>query len=224
MTLDALSQRLGVSIEPQLLEQALTHRSYAYEHGGIPNNERLEFLGDSVLGFVVTEHIFQTLTSLSEGELTKIKNTVVSEKALDVVARRLDLGEHLFLGKGEELTGGRSKPSILADAVEAILGAILVSRGLDEARRFVEANIFPLLEDPDAIREASDPKTSLVELAQRLGRGVVRYDLSFVGPDHERVFTAQVFVGDEPVVSAEGRTKKTAETAAAILALKKLRD
>ena len=224
MSYEALSQRLGVSIEPQLLEQSLTHRSYSYEHGGIPNNERLEFLGDSVLGFVVTEHIFQTLTALSEGELTKIKNTVVSEKALDAVARKLGLGEHLLLGRGEELTGGRAKPSILADAVEAILGAILISRGLDEARRFVAAHVFPLLDNPDAIREASDPKTSLIELAQRLGLGVVTYEISFTGPDHDRIFTAQVLVGSNLVAAAEGRTKKTAETAAAIVALQKLRD
>ena len=219
MNLDLLSQRLGVTVEPQLLEQALTHRSYSYENGGIPNNERLEFLGDSVLGFVVTEHVFHTHTDLSEGELTKLKNSVVSEKALAVIAKQLELGQFLRLGKGEEQTGGRQKASLLADAVEAILGAVLISKGLPDAAQLIEKFVFPLLSDPDALRQASDPKTRLLEVALAKKLGQVTYQITFDGPDHDRVFHAQLLIADKPVAVASGKTKKAAETDAAILAL-----
>jgi ribonuclease-3 len=219
MDLNALCATLGVQVEPELLQQALTHRSYSYEHGGIPNNERLEFLGDSVLGFVVTEHLFLSLTDLSEGELTKLKNSVVSEKALSVVAVQLSLGDYLRLGKGEEQTGGRKKPSLLADAFEAVLGAVLVSVGFDAARAMVEKFIFPLLADPDALRQQSDPKTRLLEVALAKGLGVVSYQITHEGPDHDRVFFATLFIDEKEVAKAPGKTKKAAETEAATLAL-----
>ena len=219
MDLNALCATLGVQVEPELLQQALTHRSYSYEHGGIPNNERLEFLGDSVLGFVVTEHLFLTLKELSEGELTKLKNSVVSEKALSVVAVQLSLGDYLRLGKGEEQTGGRKKPSLLADAFEAVLGAVLVSVGFDAARAMVEQFIFPLLADPDALRQQSDPKTRLLEVALAKGLGVVSYQITHEGPDHDRVFFATLFIDEKEVAKAPGKTKKAAETEAATLAL-----
>lgn len=219
MDLNALCATLGVQVEPELLQQALTHRSYSYEHGGIPNNERLEFLGDSVLGFVVTEHLFLTLKELSEGELTKLKNSVVSEKALSVVAVQLSLGDYLRLGKGEEQTGGRKKPSLLADAFEAVLGAVLVSVGFDAARAMVEKFIFPLLADPDALRQQSDPKTRLLEVALAKGLGVVSYQITHEGPDHDRVFFATLFIDEKEVAKAPGKTKKAAETEAATLAL-----
>ena len=223
MDLHTLSQRLGIKVEPQLLEQALTHRSYAYEQGGIPNNERLEFLGDSVLGFVVTEHIFETHTDLSEGELTKLKHAVVSERALAYVARKLELGEFLRLGKGEENTGGRNKASILADAVEAILGAVLISQGLPEAKRLVLQLILPLLADPDAVRQAADPKTSVDEISHARALGEVAYLVTHEGPDHDRIFTANLTIGGERYAQAEGRTKRAAESAAAAIALAKLK-
>ena len=219
MDLNALCATLGVQVEPELLQQALTHRSYSYEHGGIPNNERLEFLGDSVLGFVVTEHLFLSLTELSEGELTKLKNSVVSEKALSVVAVQLSLGDYLRLGKGEEQTGGRKKPSLLADAFEAVLGAVLISVGFDAARAMVEKFIFPLLADPDALRQQSDPKTRLLEVALAKGLGVVSYQITHEGPDHDRVFFATLFIDEKEVAKAPGKTKKAAETEAATLAL-----
>ena len=219
MDLNALCATLGVQVEPELLQQALTHRSYSYEHGGIPNNERLEFLGDSVLGFVVTEHLFLSLKELSEGELTKLKNSVVSEKALSVVAVQLSLGDYLRLGKGEEQTGGRKKPSLLADAFEAVLGAVLVSVGFDAARAMVEKFIFPLLADPDALRQQSDPKTRLLEVALAKGLGVVSYQITHEGPDHDRVFFATLFIDEKEVAKAPGKTKKAAETEAATLAL-----
>lgn len=218
MNLDVLSNRLGVDIEPELLELALTHRSYAYEHGNQPNNERLEFLGDAVLGFVVTAHIFELLTELPEGELTKVKNSVVSAKALSVAATQLGLGEFLRLGKGEEQTGGRSKPNLLADAFEAILGAAYVSRGLDAAVAIIRQFVFPLLENPDALRASADPKTTLQELAQAK-RQTVTYEVTHEGPDHDRNFFAKVFFGELLLASGEGRSKKLAEADAASRAI-----
>jgi ribonuclease III len=219
-----LNEKLGVQVDATLLTQALTHRSYSYENGGIPNSERLEFLGDSVLGFVVTEHIYKLLPDLDEGELTKVKNSVVSEKALSVAAKKLGLGDYLRLGRGEERTGGRAKPSLLCDAFESVLGAVLLSEGFEAARAMVETHIFPLLADPDALRFHSDPKTSILELALARALGEVRYQVTHQGPDHDRIFFATILVGETHSYSAQGRTKKAAETAAAELALAELRD
>jgi ribonuclease-3 len=224
MDLKALCDTLGVEVDHELLQQALTHRSYAYEHGGIPNSERLEFLGDSVLGFVITEHIYRILPDLDEGELTKVKNSVVSEKALSVAAKQIGLGQQLLLGKGEEQTGGRSKPSLLCDAFESVLGAVYISAGLPAARGMIEKYIYPFLSDPDALRFQADPKTSIQELALARSLGAVRYEVTHSGPDHDRIFFATIFVGDVEHGTAEGKTKKSAETAAAELALLKLRE
>jgi ribonuclease-3 len=224
MKLDALSEKLGVEINRELLKLALTHRSYSYEHGNIPNNERLEFLGDSVLGFVVTSHIYETLTNLPEGEMTKVKNAVVSARALAVVAAELSLGEYLLLGKGELATDGRNKPNLLADAFEAILGAAYMSNGFDSARALVEKFVFPLLDNPDEIRANSDPKTTLQERIQALGRGTPNYKTRFEGPDHNRDYFSTLYVNGEEISHGEGRTKKNAETAAAVKALEILVD
>jgi ribonuclease-3 len=202
----------------------MTHRSYSYEHGNIPNNERLEFLGDSVLGFVVTSHIYETLSDLPEGEMTKVKNAVVSARALAVVAAELGLGEYLLLGKGELATDGRNKPDLLADAFEAILGAAYMSNGFDAARALVEKFVFPLLENPDEIRANSDPKTTLQERIQALGRGTPTYKTRFEGPDHDRDYFSTLLINGEEISNGEGRTKKNAETAAAIKALDVLVD
>ena len=224
MKLDALSEKLGVEINRELLKLAMTHRSYSYEHGNIPNNERLEFLGDSVLGFVVTSHIYETLSDLPEGEMTKVKNAVVSARALAVVAAELGLGEYLLLGKGELATDGRNKPNLLADAFEAILGAAYMSNGFDAARALVEKFVFPLLENPDEIRANSDPKTTLQERIQALGRGTPTYKTRFEGPDHDRDYFSTLLINGEEISNGEGRTKKNAETAAAIKALDVLVD
>ena len=223
MNLDQLSQKLGVEIEPQLLELALTHRSYAYEHGGIPNNERLEFLGDSVLGFVVTVHIHDLFAELSEGDLTKLKNSVVSAKALAFVPNQLGLGEYIRLGKGETQTGGRAKASLLSDTFEALLGAAFVSKGLPAASGIIERLVFPLLLDRDSLLANADPKTNLQETAKRLNRGEVRYETDFSGPDHDRTFFTSVFMGDSQIGQGLGRSRKTAETAAAVVALHNLK-
>jgi ribonuclease-3 len=224
MKLDSLSEMLGVEINRELLKLALTHRSYSYEHGNTPNNERLEFLGDSVLGFVVTSHIYETLTDLPEGEMTKVKNAVVSARALAVIAADLGLGEYLLLGKGELATDGRNKPNLLADAFEAILGAAYMSAGFDAARALVEKFVFPLLDNPDEIRANSDPKTTLQERVQALGRGTPVYKTRFEGPDHNRDYFSILLINGEEISHGEGRTKKNAETAAAVKALDVLVD
>ena len=221
MSLSELEARLGVNIEPALLELALTHSSYAYEHGNQPSNERLEFLGDSVLGFVVSAHITEKFTDLSEGELSRVKNAVVSAKALAPLASALGVGENLLLGKGEENTGGRTKANLLADAFEAILGAIYVSAGIDAATEFVRRNVFPLLADPQALLEISEPKTKLQELTAKLGLDAPQYLVTHEGPDHNRTFTATLLIGKQAFLGV-GRTKKDAETEAAKAAIAKL--
>lgn len=222
MNLDVLSTRLGVEIEPQLLELALTHRSYAYEHGNQPNNERLEFLGDAVLGFVIAAQVFHELTDLPEGELSKVTNTVVSAKALAQVGTSLGLGEFLRLGKGEEQTGGRQKANLIADAFEAIIGAAYISRGLDEATGIIERFVFPLLADPDSIRANADPKTNLQEFLQANGKKPHSYEITHEGPDHDRTFFAVLFIDGVEVSRGQGRSKKAAETQAAVVALERL--
>lgn len=223
MTLEVLCQRLGVDIETSLLELALTHRSYAYEHGGLPNNERLEFLGDSVLGFVVTAHIHEKFSDLDEGELSKIKNAVVSAKALGAISAEIGVGDYLRLGKGEILTGGRAKNNLLADAFEAILGAVFVSKGLAAASGMVERFVFPLLANPDALRAEADPKSTLVELVQDLNLGAIEYEISYDGPDNDRNFFCTVSVDSREIAQGQGRSKKAAEADAAVAAIKILR-
>ena len=210
-----LPDKLRVDIDAELLELALTHRSYAYEHGGIPHNERLEFLGDSVLGQAVTVMLFTTHPDLDEGELAKRRASVVSTVALAEVARGIDLGSHLLLGRGEEQTGGRDKDSILADTMEAVIGATYLSAGPDAATELVLRLTEPLLADPERYGAAMDPKTSLQELAARLGATPPRYSVEASGPDHDRRFLATVSVGDVSMTGV-GSSKKTAEMAAAL--------
>ena len=221
MRLEVLSERLGVTIGDQLLSQALTHRSYSYEHSNQPNNERLEFLGDSVLGFVVTTHLFARFGEMDEGELTKLKNAIVSAKALAQVAGELGLGEFLLLGRGEEQTGGRAKINLLADTFEAVLGAVYVEAGLAEASAMVERLVLPLLDDHQSLLDNSDPKTRLQELAQTKGLSAPSYSVSFEGPDHDRTFFATLTVGDV-VVKGVARSRKNAESEAAVAAIEAL--
>lgn len=218
-----LPEKLRVDIDAELLELALTHRSYAYEHGGIPHNERLEFLGDSVLGQAVTVMLFTTHPDLDEGELAKRRASVVSTVALAEVARGIDLGSHLLLGRGEEQTGGRDKDSILADTMEAVIGATYLSAGPDAATELVLRLTEPLLADPERYGAAMDPKTSLQELAARLGATPPRYSVEASGPDHDRRFLATVSVGDVSMTGV-GSSKKTAEMAAALSVWRTLSD
>lgn len=212
-----LTERLGVNINAELLSRALTHRSYAYENGGIPHNERLEFLGDSVLGQAVTVMLFTTEPDLDEGALAKRRASVVSTVALAEVARGIGLGEYLLLGRGEEQTGGRDKDSILADTMEAVIGASYISAGPEAATALVLRLIEPLLADPERYGAAMDPKTSLQEIAARLNLDPPRYSVESAGPDHDRRFTATVTVGEVASIGT-GTSKKTAEMAAALSA------
>jgi ribonuclease-3 len=219
--LEVLIERLGVSISQDLLTQALTHRSHSYENGNQPNNERLEFLGDSVLGFVVTAELYKRFGDLQEGELSSLKNSVVSAKALAEVAAGIGIGAFLLLGKGEEKTGGRDKGNLLADAFEAILGAIYIEHGLSRASDLVERFIFPLLDNHTDLLLNSEPKTKLQEIAQERGLAAPSYETSHTGPDHDRIFSASVTVGDV-VAAGEARSRKGAESEAAIAAIKAL--
>jgi ribonuclease-3 len=213
-----LSEQLGVVIEPALLHLALTHRSYAYEHGGVGHNERLEFLGDSILGQAVTVMLYTENPLLDEGELAKRRASLVSSVALAEIAVHIGLGEHLMLGRGEELTGGREKASILADAVEALIGAAYLSAGADEATAMVLRLIAPLMADPDRFGASMDPKTSLQELSTRLGKGLPQYAVTDSGPDHSKRFHATVLLSGQAIAEGDGTSKKQAEMAAALLA------
>ena len=211
-----LRQALGDPVlDPELLERALPHRSYAYENGGLPTPERLEFLGDSVLGVVVTETLYLTHPDLSEGRLAKLRAAVVNARALAEVGRSIGLGEHVKLGRGEETTGGRNKASILSDTVEAVLGAIHLSGGFETSAEVVHRLFDPLIEAASALGAGLDWKTSLQELAAEHSLGVPEYVIADEGPDHQKTFTAQVRVGNALYGNGVGRSKKEAEQAAA---------
>ena len=211
-----LAAELSIDISPELLELALTHRSFAYENGGVAHNERLEFLGDSILGQAVTVMLYTTNPHLDEGELAKRRASLVSSVALAEVARTIGLGRFIRLGRGEELTGGRDKSSILADTVEAVIGAAYLDAGGEAATDLVLRLIMPLMDNPERFGAAMDPKTSLQELAATLGRGVPSYIVTDSGPDHSKRFRAVVVLGKEEIASGEGTSKKQAEMAAAL--------
>ncbi|AZS37042.1 Ribonuclease 3 [Microbacterium lemovicicum] len=219
----ALTDKLGVIIDPELLSLALTHRSWAYEHGQVPHNERLEFLGDSILGQAVTVRLFTAHPELDEGSLAKRRASVVSTVALAEVARGIGLGQHVLLGRGEDQTGGRDKDSILADTMEAVLGAAYLSAGPDAATALVLRLVEPLLADPERHGAAMDPKTSLQELAARAGVAPPTYAIESSGPDHDRRFAATVKVGGVSAMGV-GSSKKQAEMAAALLAWRTMSD
>jgi ribonuclease-3 len=213
-----LCTELKVDLDPELIVRALTHRSYAYEHGGLPHNERLEFLGDSVLGIVVTETLYRSHPDLPEGKLAKLRASVVNSRALADIARGIGpsgLGAYLRLGRGEEASGGRNKSSILADALEAVLGAIYLEHGLDRAAEVVHQLFDRLMVDVASSGAGLDWKTSLQELTASLNLGVPNYDMTSDGPDHERTFTACAVVADVVYPACTGRSKKEAEQAAA---------
>jgi ribonuclease-3 len=210
-----LSGALGVPITEETLERALTHRSYAYENGGLPTNERLEFLGDSVLGLVVTDTLFIGHPDLPEGHLAKLRAAVVQMGALAEVARQLKLGAYVRLGRGEEGTGGRDKPSILADTLEAVIGATYIDCGLGEASGLVHRLFDPVIERSARLGAGLDWKTSLQELTAVRGLGVPVYVVADSGPDHQKLFSAVVEVGGRKLGEGEGRSKKAAEQLAA---------
>ena len=210
-----LEAALGTGVSPALLEQALTHRSYAYEHGGLPTNERMEFLGDAVLGLVVTDVLYTSHPNLPEGALAKMRARVVNTRALADVGRGLELGRWLRLGRGEQVTAGREKNSILADTMEALLGAVYLDRGIAGATAVIRLLFDPLMVAAAADGAALDWKTSLQELTAARDLGVPDYQVSESGPDHAKRFTAQVLVTGQSRGEGAGRSKKEAEQQAA---------
>lgn len=213
--LAALVARLGVNISTEMLVLSLTHRSFAHERGGIPTNERLEFLGDSVLGLVVTDYLYRTFPDLPEGQLAKMRSAVVNARACAEVATLLEIGPVLRLGRGEEATGGRAKTSILADAMEAIIGAVYLDAGRDAAAEFVHRLFNDRIHDAAKLGAGLDWKTSLQELTAALGLGPPSYLITEDGPDHAKHFRATVKLIDGEYGYGSGRTKKIAEQGAA---------
>jgi len=217
-----LLECLGVTIDPDLLYRALTHRSFAYENGGLPTNERLEFLGDAVLGLVVTAALYRRHPDLPEGQLAKLRAAVVNMRALAGVARELALGDHLLLGRGEEASGGRDKSSILADTVEALFGAVFLQHGIDVATALVHRLVDPLLDSSAELGAGLDWKTSLQELTANASLGVPEYSVTEEGPDHAKLFHATALVQGLALGQGSGRSKKEAEQAAAAAAFQRL--
>jgi ribonuclease-3 len=219
-----LAARLGHRFtDPGLLVEAMTHRSWCAENPGTPSNERLEFLGDAVLGLVIADHLFQVDGAMPEGDLAMARAAVVSTEALAQVATRIELGRFLRLGKGEDATGGRDKRSILADAMEAVIGAVYVDGGLEAARLLVLPLVADRLAGAVAGPGEADHKTRLQEASARKYGQVPRYEVSGTGPDHDRRFTAIVRIGGAERGQGVGRSKKEAEQAAAREAWRVLR-
>ncbi|HTT50955.1 MAG TPA: ribonuclease III [Streptosporangiaceae bacterium] len=206
---------IDAGLSPELLERALTHRSFAYENGGLPTNERLEFLGDAVLGLIVTAHLFRQYPDLPEGQLAKLRAAVVNMRALADVARALKLGGYVRLGRGEEGTGGRDKSSILADTLEALIGAVYFELGLAKADSLVHRLFDPVIARSAGLGAGLDWKTSLQELTAQGFLGVPEYHVEESGPDHQKFFRATVKVGGRSYGTGAGRSKKEAEQQAA---------
>lgn len=218
-----LTQISGADIDEPLLLRALTHRSYAYENGNLPHNERQEFLGDAVLGVVVTETLYLAHPDRPEGQLAKFRASVVNARALAGVGRALELGEYILLGRGEAATGGRDKDSILADTVEAVIGTVYLCGGLPAADRLVHHMVDELIEQAADLGAGLDWKTSLQELAASGEFGAPNYRVTDEGPDHDKLFTASVLLDGEVLGTGVGRNKKAAEQVAAEAAWKALK-
>ena len=221
-----LEEKIGYTFrDPTLLENALTHSSYANEHRekGMPSNERLEFLGDSILGLVVADHLYRTRPDLPEGDLTRIRAALVCEKSLHEVACSLELGAYLRLGRGEEAGGGRERTSILADATEAVFAAVYLDGGIGAASQLIHRVLLDAEKEEAVEERRKDYKTALQELIQRTPGRTITYQLvEETGPDHCRVFVMEVSVDGQVSGRGEGRSKKEAEQAAAKAALKLL--
>jgi ribonuclease III len=221
----ALDRVLGVRFKDrELRDLALTHRSYAFENDQTTHNERLEFLGDAVLGVVVTDMAYRAFPQMPEGELAKLRAAIVNMTALADVARGLDIGRFLLLGKGEEMSGGRDKTSILADALEAMLGAVYLDRGLNTARDLIERLFRPRMVAYVRGEGERDYKTILQELASAEVHALPEYRITERGPDHEKEFEATVYLGGAAWGSGSGRSKKEAEQQAAHQAFVRLQE
>ena len=219
-----LLERIGVGMDDELLRLALTHRSYANEHGTLPNNERLEFLGDAVLGLSVATKLFELYPSRPESDLSPMRAAIVSRYGLADIAREINLGEHVLLGNGEEITGGRKKDSILADTTEALIGAIYRQHGFSKARDVVLALFDEKLRTATVTGRHKDWKTELQERLAELKAPVAEYRATSEGPDHEKTFTSEVFSGEVLLGTGHGQNKKLAEQEAAGNAVRFLHD
>lgn len=219
-----LLTRWGIELDPEMVILALTHRSFAHEQDNLPNNERLEFLGDAVLQLIVTERLYQNYPTHPEGHLAKMRSATVSQPALARVARDINLGEFILLGRGEEKTKGREKDSILSDTVEAMIGATYLCHGLEATRKVVENLLQDLLDHALERGAVMDWKTTLQELTGQLGVRNVEFAVEGTGPDHDRRFTARALIGDRVIGSGKGRSKKVAEHEAARQAVMALRE
>ena len=217
-----LQARLGLQIRQELLELAFTHRSFAYENNLSETNERLEFLGDSVLGLVVTEELYKKYPDLDESRLSPLRSGIVNMRALADIARTLELGQLIRIGKGEEVTGGRDKNSLLADSLEALIGAIYLSLGFAESQRVVGQLISQTMEDAMTRGAGLDGKTALQELAASRKITAPEYLITESGPDHDKTFVAEAVVGGESIATGEGKSKREAEQIAARIAYEKL--
>lgn len=217
-----LQARLGLEIRQELLELAFTHRSFAYENGLTETNERLEFLGDSVLGLVVTEALYKKYPDLDESRLSPLRSGIVNMRALADIARSLELGQYMRIGKGEEVTGGRDKNSLLADSLEALIGAIYLSHGFADSQRIVEKLINETMESAKDRGAGLDGKTALQELAASRKISAPEYLITESGPDHDKTFVATAVVGGEEISTGEGKSKREAEQIAARIAYEKL--
>ncbi|MSW01745.1 MAG: ribonuclease III [Actinobacteria bacterium] len=217
-----LLEQLGVQLSPELLELAFTHRSFAYETGITTTNERLEFLGDSVLGLIVTEELYVKYPDLDESRLSPLRSGIVNMRALADIARTLELGKYIRLGKGEEVTNGRDKNSLLADALEALIGAIYLDCGFEKSTEVVRALIKETLDGAIAKGAGLDGKTALQELLASQGKGSPEYQITETGPDHDKSFTAVAMVSGEAIATGSGKSKREAEQSAARSALEKL--
>ncbi|CAB4874660.1 MAG: ribonuclease III [Actinobacteria bacterium] len=219
-----LNERLGVEIEPSLLELAFTHRSFAYESTSKETNERLEFLGDSILGLIVTEELYKRYPEFDESRLSPLRSGIVNMRALADIARELELGKYIRLGKGEEVTGGRDKNSLLADALEALIGAIYLQFGFATCTDIVRKLIASTLDSAVARGAGLDGKTALQELVAALNKGVPEYVVSEEGPDHDKNFTAVAMVAGMAISEGAGKSKREAEQIAARLAYESLKN
>jgi ribonuclease-3 len=217
-----LKARLGLEIRQELLELAFTHRSFAYENGLSETNERLEFLGDSVLGLVVTEELYKRYPDLDESRLSPLRSGIVNMRALADIARTLELGQYMRIGKGEEVTGGRDKNSLLADSLEALIGAIYLSNGFETSQKIVGELISETMESAKDRGAGLDGKTALQELAAARKITAPEYLITESGPDHDKTFVSTAVVGGEAVATGEGKSKREAEQIAARIAYEKL--
>ncbi len=223
--LNSLQIRIGIKFrDKSLLNRALTHRSFINEIGSPTyDNERLEYLGDSVLALVVNEYLFKRFEDYVEGDLAKIKSAVVSEATLSQVAQELNLGSYIMMGRGEELSGGRERPSILANTLEAVIGAIYLDSGLKGAKKFILGLLKKDIERIDNLSYLRDPKTTLQEFVQKKYKDRPQYEvIAESGPDHQKEFTVRLLINGNEASIGEGKSKRRAEMDAAMKVLKKI--